>query len=207
MEYNIRKTNLKDITLNSNEWEKAETIKIDSANWSDFTYCPETFVKVLAGDEGFFVKFKTDEENLIMECDEVNGPVYKDSCVEFFFNPDPVNSDGYFNFEINAKGTILVGYGTGRSPLRSRLPEIDKSIFKIESKIEEKGFLLKLYIPYSFVLERAQGAQKIGDYIMGNFQKCKESGVNPHFVSAFPIISEKPDFHHPECFGKMAIEK
>ena len=204
MNYKILKTTEKDLTISSKAWENANELKIDNVEWAEYPYCPETTVKVLAGDEGLFVKFVTDEEELYMDCTEVNGDVFKDSCVEFFFKPNPEENDGYFNFEINARGTVHIGYGTGRSPLRVRLPEIDPSIFKVETEYPEKGFILKCFIPYSFIRERAGG---IGEYFMGNFQKCKEKGNTPHFVSWSPIKTPKPDFHRPEYFARIDIEK
>ena len=35
-----------------------------------------------------------------------NDPVFKDSCVEFFFNPFPEHREEYFNIEFNAIGVI-----------------------------------------------------------------------------------------------------
>ena len=204
MNYKILKTNEKDLTISSKAWDNANEVKIDNVEWTQFPYCPETTVKVLKGDEGLFVKFVTDEEELYMDCKEINGDVYLDSCVEFFFNPNPEETDGYFNFEINAAGTLHIGYGSGRSPLRSRIPDIDPSIFKVETEFPEKGFILKLFIPYSFIEEKAG---KIGEYFMGNFQKCREKGETPHFVTWSPIKTQKPDFHRPEYFARIDIEK
>ncbi len=204
MNYKILKTNEKELTISSKAWENANEIKIDNVEWAEFPYCPQTSVKVLKGEDGLFVKFVTDEEELVMDCKETNGDVFKDSCVEFFFKPNPEENDGYFNFEINAAGTLHIGYGTGRSPLRQRLPGIEPSVFKVETEYLAKGFILKLFIPFSFIEERSG---KIGEYFMGNFQKCKEKGATAHFVTWSPIKTEAPDFHRPEYFARIDIEK
>ncbi|MBE7021009.1 MAG: hypothetical protein E7411_06230 [Ruminococcaceae bacterium] len=204
MNYKILKTNEKNIGISSKVWETANEIKIDKVEWKEYPYCPETTVRVLAGDDGIYVRFVTDEQEIIMDCKEVNGDVFKDSCVEFFFKPNPEENDGYFNFEINAAGTPHVGYGSGRSPLRTRLSGIDASIFRVETEFPEKGFILKFFIPYSLIEEKAG---KIGEYFMGNFQKCKEKGNTPHFVTWNPIKTENPDFHRPEYFVRIDIEK
>ena len=39
----------------------------------------------------------------------------------------------------------------------------------------------------------------------GNFYKCDES-LHPHFGSWNPIEAPAPDFHRPECFGKLMLE-
>lgn len=47
-----------------------------------------------------------------------NGPVWTDSCAEFFFRPE--GSDSYYNFECNCIGTLLVG--TGATARRRNMP-------------------------------------------------------------------------------------
>lgn len=203
MIYEINKTELKEITMDSKEWEKAQAGKIDHIEWPEYSYCPDTEFRVLKNDEGLFVKFETDEDDLICDTKNINGDVYKDSCVEFFFCPDPDN-ENYFNFEINAIGTPLIGFGSGRAPARVRLEGLDISVFKIESEMKEKGFRIKYFIPFSFLLKYVD---KIGDFFYGNFQKCKEKGSNPHFVTYYPIKTPKPDFHRPEFFDKISVIK
>ena len=204
MEYTILRTKLNEISYDSKEWEKANVAKIGTVNWDVTTYCPDTEVRVLTNDEGLFVRFETDEENLRFNAEPIQGKVHLDSCVEFFFIPDPKNSKKYFNFEFNAKGAIHLGYGEGRSPIRTPCEITDVSIFKIESFIKgEKGFILKFFIPYSYILKYADG---IGDYFLGNFYKCREEGEKPHFVSLNPIKTPEPDFHRPEFFDKIYIE-
>ena len=203
MEYKIKKTNLKEIEINSPEWDNAEVASIAHKEWADFPESPNTTVRVLTNGDGLFVKFESDEKYVLAECDQVNGDVFKESCVEFFVKPDPENNDNYFNFELNAKGTPHIGFGTGRSPARYRIPDLKPEIFKIESVMKEQGFILKLYIPYSFFLERVDN---IGEYFMGNFQKCKEKEPEPHFATYYPIKTPNPDFHRPEFFGKLIIE-
>lgn len=203
MYYTILKTEKKNLDLNSDEWSRANTAMITTKNWGEDVYCPNTEVKVLANSEGLFLRFETDETELICDCKNLNEDVFKESCVEFFFKPDPDNAN-YFNFELNAIGTPLIGFGTGRAPLRCRLDIPDISIFGIESEMKEKGFAIKIFIPYSFLLMHVK---KIGDYFLGNFQKCKELGDNPHYITYYPIRTPKPDFHRPEFFDKILIEK
>ena len=44
-----------------------------------------------------------------------------------------------------------------------------------------------------------------GAAFAGNFYKCDES-LHPHFGAWSPIDAPAPDFHRPECFGKLVIE-
>ena len=42
--------------------------------------------------------------------------------------------------------------------------------------------------------------------IKGNFYKCASATSMPHYLSHFPIVSEKPNFHCPEFFGDIVLE-
>ena len=37
----------------------------------------------------------------------------------------------------------------------------------------------------------------------GNFYKCGDQQVVPHYLSWAPITTENPDFHRPEYFGEL----
>ena len=39
-----------------------------------------------------------------------------------------------------------------------------------------------------------------GVALEGNLYKCADKAKTPHYLSAFPIDTEKPDFHRPEFF-------
>ena len=42
---------------------------------------------------------------------------------------------------------------------------------------------------------------------MGNFYKCGSKTAHPHYVSWSAIDGDKPDFHRPDCFGKLWFKK
>lgn len=202
-EYIIKRTDEKKLTAMSGAWKNANAAKIDRINWPEYPECPETEIKVMYNEDGIFVRFESQEENLITDCKNLNEDVFEDSTCEIFFNPN-VNQPNYFNFEINAAGVPLIGWGSGRAPLRVRLPLKDISIFEIESIIKEKGFILKLFIPYSFMKEYAG---EISEHFIGNFQKCCQKKDPEHYVTYFPVNTPAPDFHNPEAFDKMIFER
>ena len=49
-----------------------------------------------------------------------------------------------------------------------------------------------------FTLER-------GTELWGNFFKVGEETGCPHYGMWSPIVSKIPDFHRPECFGKIIV--
>lgn len=202
-EYIIKKTNEKNLNAMSKEWENANVAEITCVNWKEFSKGPYTEAKVLYNDEGIFVRFESDEEDLVVDYKNFNDNVFEDSACEIFFKPN-INIGEYFNFEINAAGVPLIGWGIGRAPMRVRLPLKDIEIFEIESIIKEKGFILKLFIPYSFMKEYAG---EISEYFLGNFQKCCQNKTPEHYLSYFPIGTENPDFHNSLYFDKMVFER
>jgi hypothetical protein len=44
-----------------------------------------------------------------------------------------------------------------------------------------------------------------GATLCANFYKCGDELSVPHYISWAPIEAEKPNFHRPDCFGKMVL--
>ena len=56
-------------------------------------------------------------------------------------------------------------------------------------------------IPFEFTDRVFKGHT---DTMYGNLYKC--GGENQHYVSYYPVQTEKPDFHRPEFFGEFVLE-
>lgn len=145
----------------------------------------------------------------------VNGPVCRDSCVEFFVAP--VAGLGYFNIEINAGGTVHCSHVRDhrrtpggfadwnpiepaaiaairvRSTLPRRIePEIaDPTSWSLEAEIPLALFAGALGRPVA-----AAGAWR------ANFYKCGDETSQPHWASWAPIGDEL-NFHQPDRFGRL----
>jgi len=39
--------------------------------------------------------------------------------------------------------------------------------------------------------------------LRGNLQKCADKSASPHWMTAFPVHTPKPDFHRPEFFQSL----
>lgn len=143
---------------------------------------------------------------------EFNSPVWEDSCVEFFFAPSR-NKAFYYNFECNAIGTVLCGYGKDRHQ-REHLPE------SILSQVEtipslgkepigriwgETNWELRIKIPKE-VLVFSKIEDLSGLKAKGNFYKCGDKLENPHYLSWEPVRSPEPNFHLPEHFGQLSFQ-
>lgn len=201
MKYKIKKTNVTDPGIGSPEWGKAETGVVDFNGWSEFCKAPETIFKVLKGPEGMSVLMNSKEFHIRSEVKEQNGPVCTDSCMEFFFKPDPWDVN-YMNFEFNPAGYLNLSIGPMRAP-RVKL-ETDRREFSIQSVPNEGDWTLKFYIPDKFLLRYYD---KIYPVIRGNFYKCGDYTDHQHYAAWSEVISEIPDFHIPDFFGKLELER
>ena len=152
--------------------------------------------------------FKVQEPQVKATCTEINSPVWEDSCVEFFL---ALGDDrNYYNFEINAIGTVLGAYGPGRNSREyispgdlsqiSCTPSLGKGIIvNLEGGIKWE---LGIVIPAK-VLIHHRITDLAGIRARGNFYKCGNGLDNPHFLSWMPVNTDKPDFHRPEFFGDL----
>ena len=210
MEYFVAKTDVINPGIDSAEWEKAEIGCVDKEPWlADYSNAPETTFKMLKGPEGLSVLMHTNETHLRQEVTEDNGPVWTDSCMEFFYKPSPWDLR-YLNFEINPKGFLYLGLRVDRHNQDSI--EEDKSTFDIVSRAKEGDWTLKFYIPDSFVRKVYPDLDKISGgnsskTARGNFYKCGSKTDHPHYASWSEILTEKPDFHVPDFFGRFIIEE
>lgn len=178
---------------------------IDQVSWNTFPYKPEAFFKIAYTHEAILLHYEVKEKYLRINSFQSNDPVYEDSCVEFFIS----FKDGlYYNFEFNAIGVGLIGYGTSEKSSRERLSnsviERVKSFSEIATNVEREGvnWKLSLYIPFE-VFDRDHIESLKGIKATANFYKCGDLLPEPHFVSWKPIQAPEPNFHLPDFFGEI----
>jgi hypothetical protein len=201
--------------MDADIWESIPVLKIGCYPWDTTGYTPEVEVKLFYTEYHLHLLFKVWEEKTRATFINTNDDVYKDSCVEFFFKPDYQEDDKYFNFEMNPFGTLLIGLGKDRST-RKRLHDIDTSIFNIFTSINSENikeynkefWFVEYSIPFSFI-ERYFKGISIGDNLKysGNFYKCGDAMEHPHYGCWSLIHSSEPDFHKPEYFGTLILQR
>lgn len=158
--------------------------------------------------EGFYLKLVCLEKNPLRIYMEDQDPVYKDSAVEAFFrfnSGDGSRQDIYLNFEMNANGAILAGYGknkTERTPFEADM--LQKLNCKAE--VEEEQWNVSLMVPIE-ILECIYGELylKEGTKFNCNFYKICETKENEHYASYEYVKSKNPNFHLPEYFAEAVI--
>jgi len=182
-----------------------------------FEHIPKVSAKLLIDDSALQVKFNVIDQYVKSEVVELNGPVCTDSCVEFFF---AVNGNGYFNFEINAGGTVHSSFikdstrtDNGFKDFRFleledlNQIEVYSTLDKIVSpEITEKiTWQLSYNVPLSVLQKYAGDFDSSATAVWkGNLYKCADNTSHPHWLTYYPI-TEGFNFHQPKYFGNLHI--
>ncbi len=184
--------------------------QIDAVNWkAEYPYKPLSAFTVAHSGKKLYIDFFVRCNFLRAENYEDLSPVSQDSCVEFFVSSD-CNSK-YWNFEYNCIGTLNASVRSERNNPR-RLTADERSRIMRYASCGSRPFK-ELEGMFSWNLLTAIPLDIIGvEYkgqpieMTGNFYKCASATSMPHYLSWNPIDSEKPDFHRPDCFGRIVLE-
>ena len=76
--------------------------------------------------------------------------VCEDSCMEFFFCPDP-DSDRYFNFEFNPNGCLYLGLNSGHGISVRLQPSEPAALFDVHISRTVDSWEIYYKIPLSFI--------------------------------------------------------
>ncbi len=199
-------------------WKAAEVLEIKHFHKNSSDHRPDVRARLLYDAQGLYVIFKTKDRYVLSVNTAYQDSVCQDSCVEFFVQPKP--DKGYFNFEINCGGTMLLTYietpnrqdGTDRKT--EPVPwDIAKNIPIFHSlpatvtpeRTEPTEWIIEYFVPFS-VFESCVGPLgKIpGQQWRANLYKCADKSSHPHWASWAPI-GEKLSFHVPYYFGTLAF--
>ena len=153
---------------------------------------------ILHGSRYIALAFSVSEPEIRAEVLEDQGPVYQDSCVEWFVSA----GQGYWNFEANPRGVCLHYYGSDRNNRQPASPESMRSILRFPARAEVGSWKLLFGIPKSLFPAASFDADS-GCTWSCNFYKCGDRLKNPHYLSWNRILTAAPDFHRPEFFRSI----
>ena len=172
--------------------------------WNDNDYRPDVRFELGMNEIGFTMHITIPEANPMREKTEHFDAVWEDSCVEWFVNFAPEICDRYFNFEVNALGTINVSFRKDRYD--SKFLELeDVESLNIQTEILEDRWIVDYTVPFTLIEKYIPGYEfKEGMTIKANFYKC--GGEIRHHGMWQPVKVEKPDFHRPEYFGEIVLD-
>lgn len=185
---------------------EVERQRIDTLLWSTDGYKPVVSFAIAFTEDAILLKFFVAEKYVEPNYHQINDPVYKDSCVEFFiaFGDDK----SYYNLEFNAIGIALIGYGadkTHRELLHKSVISKIRSEHTIDLLSGDKNipaWELTLSIPFT-VFVHNNIVSLTGKDCRGNFYKCGDDLPDPHFLSWSAINYPQPNFHLPQFFGSI----
>ena len=197
-------------------WRRAPVLEISHFRPESSDHRPQTEARLLYGIDGLYGIFRVRDRYVRCVHRRFQDPVYKDSCVEIFVQPD--SGKGYFNFEFNCGGTLLASYITdplrkgkgfrGYRPLSK--PEGRQVLIyhSLPSLIEpewEKAvtWYLEFYIPYALMKNFLGGWPDAtpGAVWRANLFKCGDQTSHPHWA-AWSCV-DALNFHLPDCFGTL----
>ena len=202
----------------SGAWGEAEEGRVAHFGKESRGHCPDTRFRVLHDDNALYVKFEVRDQYVRSVQTAYQGLVCFDSCAEFFVQP--CAGKGYFNFEMNAGGTLLLYYieDHRRTPdgfeKFAKVPETlarQMTIWHslpavVEPEIAEPTTWSVAYRVPMALFEAFIGplGKLAGQTWRGNFFKCGDQTSHPHWGSWAPLT--KLNFHLPDCFGELRLE-
>lgn len=196
--------------------------RVETLNWPEaFPYRPEVEVALAHVGSALLLHYRVSENCLRAVAEGDGGRVWEDSCCELFLQPlSPAvgGSDGaaevppYYNIECNCAGTLLVCAGEDRHDRRPAPAEVLAGVDRWSSLGREAIPLtegpaqwhMALVVPVGTFFESGL-TDLTGLRMRGNAYKCGDCLKEPHFLSLFPITTERPDFHRPEFFQDIVF--
>jgi len=196
-------------------WDEVPAAEVDLFPWYRRGEKQGTRVWVAVSPSHLHVRFDCEDRHISARVTEPNGPVCEDSCVEFFFAPEPDESLAYFNLEINCCGTIHLGYGKGRHG-RVMAPfsvidaiEAKSSIrgFTKQESPKDEGWWVEAKLPFNALRRMAPfPVPEPGTVWRANFYRCG-GRTDPQYAVWSPIDWPRPDYHRPEYFGELRVQE
>lgn len=197
-------------------WRAVPALSVDRFHANSSDHRPITEVKVAHDGESVWLHFRVQDRYLTCTRTAYQSAVCKDACVEFFVQPRP--DRGYFNFEFNCAGTMLLGYhqrpqldaGPERCDVAPAIDEVGEieiapsipAPFAGEIQTPTTWFL-SARIPVTILERYVGGLRPLADSAWrANFYKCAGDSSHPHWASWSPI-GEELTFHNPRTFGTL----
>ncbi len=199
---------------NKEIWKNTAAISLDNYMGEKPSHFPDTQVKLLYDEDNIYAIFNVKDRYVKAVEKNINGKVWEDSCVEFFFSPGPDTLRGYFNLEVNCKGVFLFEFHTGGT--KGFVSAEDYEKIKISHSLkrdaeEEIDEALEWQIEYSIpfsILSNYMNVEKPGPGVSwrANFYKIADKTSHPHWLTWAFVDYPRPRFHLPEFFGQLDFE-
>jgi hypothetical protein len=199
-------------------WKSVPALRVDQFAAQSSDHRPATQVKLLHDGQAIHVFFRVQDRYVVCRNQGLHVMVCTDSCVEFFVRPRP--DKGYFNFEFNCGGSMLLYFIEDWT----RTPD---GFVKFRRVTQEQGQMVQRFAslpprtdpenpgPLEWTLHAVIPVALLEEYLgplgplagqrwQGNFFKCADKSSHPHWATWSPI-GTKLDFHQPDKFGAIIL--
>ena len=197
-------------------WHRADVVPVAHCVGGEYEHRPLTRARLLYDDEALYVAFRVEDQFVRAVAETWHGRVCRDSCVELFFTPGDDTSVGYFNFEMNCGGVMLIHFQPAPGETIQQMPiELCEQMTtwssmprQVEPELTtpttwQVSYRLPLAILEHFLpIEQP----KAGVMWKANVYKCADQTSQPHWLSWCPIDTPGPNFHRPDSFGALLFE-
>ncbi len=197
-------------------WDEIKPLHLQHYMGDKPEHFPFTQAKIAYDDAAVYVIFRVTDRYIKALHNKNQGPVFVDSCVEFFFTPGKNSNNGYFNLEMNCGGTMLFhhqleprtqstkisGDHIQEIEVAHTLPEI------VDPEIdEETTWIVEYRIPFSVISNYHTFTRpEAGSVWRANFYKCADQTSHPHWLTWALVDVPEPNFHLPQYFGILEFQ-
>ena len=196
---------------NKPHWQKIHELTLTHWMGPVPQFRPVVNAKMMYDDDALWVIFKVEDHYVRSVATEINGRVWEDSCVEFFFSPDLKKPLAYFNLEMNAGGVPLFHYkdpansSAGLPPTEDIQKIIRRGSLPKTTDPEIKTpitWTMEYRLPLEIIKKLSDAAQPSpGVRWHANFYKCGDKTSSPHWITWAKVNHPVPNFHLPQFFG------
>lgn len=198
-------------------WNGIESLQVKNFMGDKPEHFPYTQAKVAYDNTAIYVIFRVEDRYVRAAAKKHQGPVYLDSCVEFFFTPGTDIKEGYFNLEMNCGGTMLFHHQMKPRDEQTHLSEEHLQQVEVAHTLPEiidpemvgdTTWIVEYRIPFSILSNYHSFSEpEAGTIWRANFYKCADQTSHPHWLTWSPIDFPRPNFHVPEYFGILEFQK
>ena len=182
------------------DWTRVPVAKLTHQPW--LSPCGvEAQAQVCHDGERLHVRMTAKESAVRATLTGATDMVCEDSCLEFFFAPDPADKR-YFNFEWNPLGTLYLGFGAERGSRVRQLVRVKDELFAPKPFRTADGWGIEFVVPASFIALYFPGFALRGE-AAGNFYKCGDRTEKPHYLAWAKLTCDHPDYHRRQDFGTL----
>lgn len=206
------------LLMNADRWSDIPPLTIGSFHEKSSDHRPHTKARLTYHPGGLSLLITAQDRYVVCRQTGFQSLTSSDTCAEFFVQP--AGTPGYFNFEINCGGALLLYYIIDPTPAP---PAFFRTFTPVSSELGEQVMIehtaprvidpeitdpyswsICCQIPYN-VLHAMVSPPKPGDIWLGNFFKAGGNSSHPHWASWSPI-GEKLRFHQPQFFGQLVFK-